>query len=119
MPSFTVAMVAASITVLANGLGALPFVFIRSVSDKWTRAGWSLAGGLMLSASIFNLIYPGIEEGGILPVSVAIFLGAGFIEFRSDGSVKCYGYSESMKLDGRGEQDTKILERGMKLSRRR
>jgi len=83
MPSFTYAMVAASITVLANGLGAIPFVFVRRISNRWTRAGWSLAGGLMLSASVFNLIFPGVEVGGILPVAAGIFLGAGLMALTS------------------------------------
>jgi ZIP family zinc transporter len=83
MPSFSFAMIAASITVLANGVGALPFVFVRSISDRWTRAGWSLAGGLMLSASVFNLIFPGVEAGGILPVAAGIFVGAGLMALTS------------------------------------
>ncbi len=81
--SFTVAMVAASITVLANGIGAVPFLFIKHLPDTWTRAGWSLAGGLMLSASVFNLIFPGVEAGGILPVAFGIFVGSGLMALTS------------------------------------
>jgi ZIP family zinc transporter len=74
--SFFVAMIAAAITVLANGLGAVPFLFIKHLPESWTRAGWSLAGGLMLSASVFNLIFPGVETGGFLPVAFGIFIGS-------------------------------------------
>jgi ZIP family zinc transporter len=81
--SFIVAMIAAFITVLANGLGAVPFLFIKRLPESWTRAGWSLAGGLMLSASVFNLIFPGIEVGGFLPVALGIFVGAGIMALTS------------------------------------
>jgi ZIP family zinc transporter len=69
-------IVAATITVLANGLGALPFLFIKDFPERWARAGWAAAGGLMLSASIFNLIMPGVQDGGITPVALGILLGA-------------------------------------------
>ncbi|NIM93131.1 MAG: ZIP family metal transporter [Anaerolineales bacterium] len=74
--TFADTMIAASATVLANGVGALPFVFLADVPKSWTRVGWSLAGGFMLSASVFNLIIPGVNSGGILPVAAGIFLGA-------------------------------------------
>jgi ZIP family zinc transporter len=81
--TFTIAMIAAFITVLANGLGAVPFLFIKNLPDSWTRAGWSLAGGLMLSASVFNLIFPGVEKGGFLPVAFGIFVGSGLMALTS------------------------------------
>lgn len=49
----------------------------------------------------------------------ATLLGAGFVEFDSDGSAECYGHSESLKIDSRGEADTKILKLHMRLSRRK
>jgi ZIP family zinc transporter len=74
--SLTDTIIAASITVLANGLGGLPFVFVRNFPQTIARLGWSVSGGLMLSASVFNLIIPGLTDGGITPVAVGIFLGA-------------------------------------------
>ena len=68
--------IAATITVLANGLGALPFLFVKRFPERWAQAGWAAAGGLMLSASVFNLIMPGVADGGITPVAIGIFLGA-------------------------------------------
>lgn len=69
-------IVASSVTVLACGLGGLPFVFLKTFPDKWARAGWAAAGGLMLAASVFNLIMPGVIDSGINPVAVGILLGA-------------------------------------------
>lgn len=69
-------VLAATITVLANGLGGLPFVLVERFPKDLARLGWSVSGGLMLAASVFNLIMPGVAEGGINPVAVGIFAGA-------------------------------------------
>lgn len=74
--TLTETIIAATITVLATGIGGLPFVFIQTFPQKWAQAGWAAAGGLMLSASVFNLIMPGVEAGGITPVAIGIFIGA-------------------------------------------
>jgi ZIP family zinc transporter len=74
--SLTDTIIAAAITVLANGLGGLPFVFIKDFPKILARLGWAFSGGLMLSASVFSLIIPGVEDGGIIPVGIGIALGA-------------------------------------------
>ncbi len=38
-------IIASTITVLACGLGGLPFVFVKDFPEKWARAGWAAAGG--------------------------------------------------------------------------
>jgi len=43
--------VAALITALATGLGALPLLFSRQLDDRWLSVGAALAAGLMLAAS--------------------------------------------------------------------
>jgi ZIP family zinc transporter len=72
-------IIAATWTVLANGIGGLPFVFVKDFPEKISRLGWAVSGGLMLSASVFNLIMPGVSDGGITPVAVGILLGAGMM----------------------------------------
>jgi len=74
--SLTETVLAATITVLANGLGGLPFVLVNRFPPALARLGWSLSGGLMLAASVFNLIIPGINDAGFNPVAVGIFFGA-------------------------------------------
>lgn len=69
-------LLAATITVLTNGLGGLPFLFVRTFPERAARWGWAIAGGLMLSASVFNLILPGVEHGEITKVALGITLGA-------------------------------------------
>jgi ZIP family zinc transporter len=74
-PTLTNAVIAAIITMLATGLGALPFVFVRDFPDNLARLGWAFAGGIMLSASVFNLIIPGVNQGGIPPVALGVLTG--------------------------------------------
>jgi len=74
--TLTETIIAATITALANGLGGLPFVFVRTFPENVARIGWAVSGGLMLSASVFNLIMPGVSDGGFGPVALGILLGA-------------------------------------------
>jgi zinc transporter, ZIP family len=70
---------------LMTGVGALPVLFGRSVSRRWNDAMLGFAAGVMLSASFFSLIIPGIElaeerSGSVLIAaliaSAGIVLGA-------------------------------------------
>ena len=74
--SLTETIIAASLTVLSNGLGGLPFVFTKKFPKEIARLGWAASGGLMISASFFNLINPGLQDGGYIPVAIGIALGA-------------------------------------------
>jgi ZIP family zinc transporter len=75
IPSLTETIVAGVITMLSNGIGGLPFVFVREFPINVARLGWSIAGGMMLSASVFNLIIPGVSDGGITPVAIGVLIG--------------------------------------------
>lgn len=57
---FTV-FIAALITALTTGLGALPLVFNKNVSEKWLSVGAAMAAGLMLAAS-HSLIEEGLAK---------------------------------------------------------
>lgn len=70
----------------ATGLGALPLLAVRGLSDKLQTTLLGFAAGVMLAASFFSLIIPGLEEGekvlhsrplAALVVIAAILLGAG------------------------------------------
>ena len=75
IPTLTETIIAAVITMLSNGIGGLPFVFVREFPINIARLGWSIAGGMMLSASVFNLIIPGVSDGGITPVAIGVLIG--------------------------------------------
>ncbi len=48
-------------TAIATGLGALPFFFIKNISDSFLGKANAVAAGLMLSAS-YSLIFEGFQE---------------------------------------------------------
>jgi ZIP family zinc transporter len=74
---------------LATGVGALPVLAIRKISDRVEAAFLGFAAGVMLAASFFSLILPGLEaaaengnskawSAGIIGLS--ILLGAGTLQ---------------------------------------
>jgi ZIP family zinc transporter len=83
MTVFLEMMLTTTVTVLSNGLGALPFVFTRDFPRKISQLGWAVSGGLMLSASVFNLIIPGVTDGGFTPVAIGIAAGAALMVLTS------------------------------------
>jgi zinc transporter ZupT len=66
-----------TITALATGLGAIPFVFLRSVSARAVASANAVAGGLMLGAS-FGLVAEGTTYGAWQTL-VGALLGVLFI----------------------------------------
>jgi ZIP family zinc transporter len=70
---------------LATGFGALPMLFFRRLSKRVENALLGFAAGVMLAASFFSLIIPGIDKAaedlggrpaGAAVVVAAILLGA-------------------------------------------
>lgn len=72
-------VVAASITAIATGFGALPFLFVDDISDQWLGIGNALAAGLMLGASI-GLVIEAVTVEDVdqpaLRMIVGLLLGA-------------------------------------------
>ncbi len=67
---------------LSTALGALPALFIRALSQRTEDALLGLAAGMMLAASAFSLILPGLaagEEftGGAVPGAGLVIVGLG------------------------------------------
>ncbi len=58
----------ALLTAIATGLGALPFFFIKNISDSFLGKSNAVAAGLMLSAS-YNLIFEGYKENEWMTVA--------------------------------------------------
>ncbi len=59
-PTILLVFVAALITALATGLGALPLLISRAVNGRWLGIGNAVAAGLMLAAC-YSLIIEGFE----------------------------------------------------------
>ncbi|MDZ7343152.1 MAG: ZIP family metal transporter [candidate division KSB1 bacterium] len=79
-------LVAGLLASLACGLGVLPLLFKQFDLKTHTGMGYGFAGGLMLAASVYNLILPGltlsqqrVHLGQVLPVLAGIFLGSAFL----------------------------------------
>ncbi len=73
---------------LATGLGALPALFFKDISKNLFNSMLGAAAGVMLAATAFSLLVPGISYGnviwpgkGIYVVSLGMFIGALFLHY--------------------------------------
>ncbi|HZJ81930.1 MAG TPA: ZIP family metal transporter [Guyparkeria sp.] len=73
--SLLTVFIAALITALATGVGAIPLAFARHISDRWLSLGAAVAAGLMLAAS-HSLVAEGVPAGAWM---VLIGMGAGLV----------------------------------------
>ena len=64
---------------LATGIGALPVLFIKKISDRTLDIMLGFAAGVMLAASSFSLLVPAIDLGGVWVPKVGLALGAATI----------------------------------------
>lgn len=71
---------------LATGLGALPALWFKTISDNLFNSLLGAAAGVMLAATAFSLLVPGLEYGnlfwagkGIYVVSLGMMIGAIFL----------------------------------------
>ena len=69
--------IAASITAITTGLGALPFFFVENIPRRWLAVANAIAGGLMLGAS-HGLIGEGFNYSQLRTI-IGILVGVGFI----------------------------------------
>lgn len=66
-------------TGLATGVGALPVLFTRNVSERLLDAMLGFAAGVMLAATAFSLLVPAIQQGGIWITILGLLMGAVFL----------------------------------------
>lgn len=67
-------------TGLATGVGALPVLFLRDISDRTLDTLLGFAAGVMLAASMFSLLVPAIEIGGVYSAIIGLILGSAFMD---------------------------------------
>lgn len=73
--SLWVVLFASTLTAVFTGLGALPFLFVKNISDRWLGIGNALAAGLMLGASL-GLMWEGAQmPAGVWRLAVGMALG--------------------------------------------
>jgi ZIP family zinc transporter len=73
---------------LATGLGALPALFFKNISRNLFNSMLGAAAGVMLAATAFSLLVPGMIYGnviwpgkGIYIVSLGMMIGAAFLHY--------------------------------------
>lgn len=73
---------------LATGIGALPALFFKNISNNLFNSMLGAAAGVMLAATAFSLLVPGMAYGnvvwpgkGIYVVSLGMLIGAFFLHF--------------------------------------
>ena len=87
MSPIAMGIIASTLAGLATGVGALPALVFKNVSDKILNTMLGGAAGVMLAATSFSLIVPGIEYGnqafpdyGVYIVVFGMLFGAVFLD---------------------------------------
>ncbi|MGM0591690.1 MAG: ZIP family metal transporter [Halobacteriota archaeon] len=75
LENLVLVFVAGLVTALATGLGAIPFFFVEDLSDRWNVTLWGLASGIMVSASVFGLIFEGLSNGTLREIVPGLVAG--------------------------------------------
>jgi zinc transporter, ZIP family len=81
MPEVIVLVLAACLTALATGLGAVPVFFLGERAAELTPALLGFAAGVMGVASVAGLLIPATEEGSPIAVVCGLLLGAALLGF--------------------------------------
>ena len=102
-PTLTLVFIAALITALATGLGALPLLAMRKVSVRNLAIGNALASGLMLAAT-FQLVSEGFEFSaprtllGLLLGLGGIWLAKRYLDSRDGVSIGDVNGADALKI---------------------
>ncbi|NBB96855.1 MAG: ZIP family metal transporter [Alphaproteobacteria bacterium] len=102
-PTLLIVFIAALVTALATGLGALPLLAARRMSGRTLSTGNALAAGLMLAASV-TLVIEGFELsgprtiGGIVLGVVAIWLVKKLLDRQGSVSLGDMQGADAMKV---------------------
>jgi zinc transporter, ZIP family len=83
-----IGFVASILAGLATGAGALPALFFKNISRNLFNSMLGAAAGVMLAATAFSLLVPGMAYGnaiwpgkGIYVVSLGMLIGAAFLHY--------------------------------------
>ena len=100
-PTLWTVLAAATLTAVATGLGALPFIFIRSLNPFWVSIANATAGGLMFAAT-HSLVAEGVAiSPERLVAGMLIGLGGILIGKRFVDEVSHEQFASFAKLDAR------------------
>lgn len=71
----TNALIGSFISAMATLLGAVPLLFVRSLSEKWKDILIAFTAGIMVSATAFGLIPQALNTSGIAAMTIGLLLG--------------------------------------------
>lgn len=75
MADFVTMLWVTTVAGAATGLGALPVLWQSNFSHRTYDAALGLASGIMVAASVFGLMLPGLEEGTLFSVILGVSIG--------------------------------------------
>ena len=100
-PTLLLVFIAAAITALATGLGALPLLAMRNVTPRALALGNAVASGLMLAAT-FSLLVEGFDLSGPRTLlGIVLGLGGIWVAHRlldGSGDVTALGGADARKV---------------------
>ena len=79
MPEVLAVALAATLTALATGLGALPVIAMGSRAAALRPALWAFAAAVMTVASVAGLLLPALRDGSVLSVGFGVAVGVAFL----------------------------------------
>lgn len=79
MPDLVALFLAATATMLATGLGAIPVILLGPRAQRLRGLLWGLAAGTMGVASIIGLLLPALDEGAPGAAAAGVAAGAAFV----------------------------------------
>ncbi|GBG09374.1 ZIP family metal transporter [Paenibacillus sp. MY03] len=71
----TAALLGSFISAMATVLGAVPLLFVRSLSERWKDILVAFTAGIMVSASMFGLLPQALKESGLIQLTIGLILG--------------------------------------------
>ncbi|MHA6484248.1 ZIP family metal transporter [Paenibacillus sp. strain BS8-2] len=71
----TSALLGSFISAMATVLGAVPLLFVKSLSERWKDILVAFTAGIMVSASMFGLLPQALKESGLFPLTIGLILG--------------------------------------------
>ncbi|ATX65986.1 ZIP family metal transporter [Roseinatronobacter bogoriensis] len=102
-PTVLLVLIAAAITAIATGLGALPLLALREVTPRALAYGNAVAAGLMLAAT-FSLVVEGFEFSGPRTI-LGLLLGLGgiwlakmYLDGKDDVSIANTNGADALKI---------------------
>ncbi|SDG36570.1 zinc transporter, ZIP family [Paenibacillus sp. cl6col] len=73
--SMTEALIGSTISALSTGIGAIPILFMRSMSHRMRDILLAYTAGIMTTASMFNLIPEALASSNVFVIAFGLLLG--------------------------------------------